>query len=78
MFTQRHYNAIAEMIHRSAVEVSLRHMPHDAEHDCIVALDAINTVRREMCELFAADNARFDKARFMLASGGAAFVETTH
>lgn len=55
MFQQRHYEAIAAVIARQGHSFPLS--------------NALDTTARELADMFAADNDRFDRARFLAACG---------
>jgi len=55
MFTQRHYVAIAAILDSAR-----------SQHGGSVVLDEIVT---ELCSLFARDNERFNRTRFLAACG---------
>ena len=57
IFQHRHYKAIAAMLHEAI------YTPN-AEHK------TLHQVRDQLADMFASDNPRFDRARFLAAANG--------
>ncbi len=67
MFTQQHFNAMADKLHRLREDI-VRERPQKSAEEYAAAIEALNLVVLAMCDLFAKHNPRFDKLRFIGAT----------
>jgi len=68
MFTQKHYIAIADLIHERRKEIKL--VPPSGEDDAErmeLRIEAVNEITLDLVKLFKADNPKFKEFTFIEA-----------
>jgi hypothetical protein len=66
MFTQKHYVAIASLIHQRRLAIKTQQEP-DYPNEQSAGIDAVNEITNDLVKLFKADNPKFRDLIFVEA-----------